>query len=98
MVTTSLVQSGSWTRTPWYSTRSPLQEALAGSDVPDLHVPMEEVLVDGHRISTRATVTGIQTGDLMGIPAAARGIALLAVELPHICDLPCLCGPCSEPR
>jgi len=53
------------------------------SAFPDLHVSLDEVLVVGDRASTRTTITGTHTGDLMGIPATGRGINVLAIDLVH---------------
>jgi predicted ester cyclase len=50
---------------------------------PDLQVTIDEVLVDGERASTRTTIRGTQTGDLMGIPATGRRVQILAVDLAH---------------
>lgn len=50
---------------------------------PDLHVTVEEVLVNGDRASSRTTITGTQTRDLMGIPPTSRSINVLAVDLIH---------------
>jgi predicted ester cyclase len=36
---------------------------------PDLRVSIEDLLTDGDRFASRATVTGTHTGDLMGMPA-----------------------------
>ena len=53
---------------------------------PDLHVTIDELLVDGDRISSRTTIRGTHTGDLMGIPATGRSVRVLAVDLAHIRD------------
>ncbi len=51
---------------------------------PDLQVSIDEVLVDGERVSTRTTIRGTQTGALMGIPASGRRVEVLAVDLVHV--------------
>lgn len=48
---------------------------------PDLHVSLDEVIVDGERISSRTTIRGTQTGALMGIPATGRRIEVLGVDM-----------------
>jgi steroid delta-isomerase-like uncharacterized protein len=53
---------------------------------PDLHVTVDEVLVDGDRVASRTTIRGTHTGDLMGIPATGRTVSVLAVDLAHFRD------------
>jgi steroid delta-isomerase-like uncharacterized protein len=48
---------------------------------PDLHVTVEDTVEDGDRIATRTTVTGTQTGDLMGIPATGKTVSVCAVDI-----------------
>ena len=50
---------------------------------PDLHVSLDEVLVEGERASTRTTIRGTHTGALMGIPATGRSVEILAVDMAH---------------
>ena len=51
---------------------------------PDLHVSVDDLLIDGDRFASRTTVTGTHTGDLMGMPATGRHISVEAVDLGHI--------------
>ena len=51
---------------------------------PDLHVSIDDLLIDGDRFASRTTVTGTHTGDLMGIPATGKHISVGAVDLGRI--------------
>jgi steroid delta-isomerase-like uncharacterized protein len=51
---------------------------------PDLHVSIEDLLIDGDRFASRTTVTGTHTGDLMGMPATGRRISVEAVDIGRI--------------
>jgi len=51
---------------------------------PDLHVTIDELLIDGDRFASRTTVTGTHTGDLMGMPATGRRISVEAVDIGRI--------------
>jgi predicted ester cyclase len=53
---------------------------------PDLHVTLEEVLADGERYASRTTVTGTQTGSLMGVPPTGRTINVTAVDIGLVRD------------
>jgi steroid delta-isomerase-like uncharacterized protein len=48
---------------------------------PDLHITVEDTVEDGDRIATRTTVTGTQTGDLMGLPATGKTVSVCAVDI-----------------
>ena len=51
---------------------------------PDLHVSIDDVLIDGERFASRTTVTGTHTGDLMGMPATGRHISVEAVDIGRV--------------
>jgi len=51
---------------------------------PDLHVSIDDLLIDGDRFASRTTVTGTHTGDLMGIPATGKHISVEAVDMGRI--------------
>ena len=53
---------------------------------PDLHVTIDDLLIDGDRFASRTTVTGTHTGDLMGMPATGRRISVAAVDMGRIED------------
>lgn len=51
---------------------------------PDLRVAIEDVLIDGDRFASRTTVTGTNTGDLMGMPATGKQISVEAVDIGRV--------------
>lgn len=53
---------------------------------PDLRVTVHDSLVDGDRFASRTTVTGTQTGDLMGIPATGMSVTVEAIDIGRVVD------------
>ena len=53
---------------------------------PDLHVTVEDLLIDGDRFASRTIVTGTHTGDLMGMPATGKHISVEAVDIGRIAN------------
>jgi len=51
---------------------------------PDLHMSIDDLLIDGDRFASRTTVTGTHAGDLMGIPATGKHISVEAVDMGRI--------------
>jgi steroid delta-isomerase-like uncharacterized protein len=51
---------------------------------PDLHVSLDDLLIDGDRFASRTTVTGTHTGNFMGMPATGRHISVEAVDIGRI--------------
>jgi predicted ester cyclase len=51
---------------------------------PDLHVVVEEAVVEGDRIAARLVWTGTHDGDLPGEPATGRRIALDSVDFARV--------------
>ncbi|WP_406447400.1 ester cyclase [Streptomyces sp. NBC_00876] len=41
---------------------------------PDLHVAVEDMIVDGDKLVSRQTVTGTHLGDFRGLPATGRSV------------------------
>jgi predicted ester cyclase len=64
----------------------PFQQQVAAfrAAFPDLHVSIEDLLIDGDRFASRTTVTGTHTGDLMGLPATGQRISVEAVDIGRI--------------
>jgi predicted ester cyclase len=60
------------------------QVAAFRAAFPDLRVTVEDVLIDGDRFASRTTVTGTNTGDLMGMPATGRQISVEAVDIGRV--------------
>lgn len=50
----------------------------------DLNVTIEEQLVDGDKVTTRWTVTGIHQGEFAGIPATGKAIAITAINIHRV--------------
>ena len=48
---------------------------------PDLHITIEDTVEQGDRVATRTEVTGIHTGELMGLPPTGRAIRVSAVDI-----------------
>jgi predicted ester cyclase len=53
---------------------------------PDLHVTIEDLIIDGDRFASRTTVTGTHTGDLMGMPATGKQINVGTVDMGRIAN------------
>jgi steroid delta-isomerase-like uncharacterized protein len=53
-------------------------ERLRGA-IPDFHMRVEDVVVEGDRVAYRATVTGTHRGELLGMPPTNR-----AFEVQHM--------------
>jgi steroid delta-isomerase-like uncharacterized protein len=53
---------------------------------PDLHGTIDEIVTDGSRVACRSTWTGVQRGELLGIPATGRAVAYRVIEIFRIED------------
>jgi len=62
----------------------PFRQQIAA--FPDLHVTVEDLLIDGDRFASRTIVTGTHTGDLMGMPATGKHISVEAVDIGRIAN------------
>jgi predicted ester cyclase len=51
---------------------------------PDLHVTIEEVIEKDDLVATRTTITGTNTGELMGLPATGRSVRVVAVDMARL--------------
>lgn len=49
----------------------------------DLRLDIHETFGDGERLAVRYTVTGIHTGELMGIPSTGREISMTGITIMH---------------
>lgn len=49
--------------------------------IPDMELPIEDVVADGHKVLVRLRVKGTHDGDLMGIPATGRPIDISVMDL-----------------
>ena len=53
---------------------------------PDLHITIEDILVDGDKAATRYTYTGTNRGAFMGVPPTNRRITGWAIEIDRFSD------------
>jgi predicted ester cyclase len=67
----------------------PGKQAVAGmyrsfhAGVPGVRLEIHETLGVGDRLACRHTVRGMHTGELMGIPATGKGIAMMGITIMH---------------
>jgi predicted ester cyclase len=83
---------------PEYTEISPFGEGLRGPDgfrqligmfrsaFPDLHVTVEDVIVEGDVAAWRATATGTHQGELMGIPPTGRRVTFTTIDFGRMKD------------
>jgi steroid delta-isomerase-like uncharacterized protein len=50
----------------------------------DLHFEVEEVVAEPDTVVTRWTLSGIQTGEFLGIPPTGRAVSVQGMSLDHI--------------
>lgn len=62
------------------------QLAVFRTAFPDLHVAIEDTVLEGDRIATRTTVTGTHTGELLGMAPTGRTISVGAVDIARFQD------------
>jgi len=72
--------------TEGYRGVEPFQQQIAAfrAGFPDLQVTIDDLITDGERFSSRTTVTGTHTGDLMGMPPSGKHISVEAVDIGRI--------------
>jgi steroid delta-isomerase-like uncharacterized protein len=63
-----------------------LKQVFAGfrAAFPDITETIEDILAEGDRVVSRITVRGTHRGDLMGIPATGRSVAVTGIVLDRI--------------
>jgi predicted ester cyclase len=59
---------------------------LARAGFPDIHLTIEDMIVEGGNVVARMTVTGTQTGEFMGVPPSGRSILVAAIAISRIVD------------
>jgi steroid delta-isomerase-like uncharacterized protein len=64
----------------------PLRERMAAfrAAFPDLHVTVDQVLVDGIFVASRTTTSGTHREPLMGMPATGQRVQVPAVDIVRI--------------
>lgn len=54
--------------------------------IPDMTLPIEDVVAEGDRVLVRLRVRGTHGGDLLGVPATGRAIDIAVMDLFRIGD------------
>lgn len=62
-----------------------LAEALHPG-IPDMELPIEDVIAEGEKVLVRLRVKGTHGGDLMGVPATGAKIDIGVLDLFHVRD------------
>lgn len=60
--------------------------AMMFEAMPDLHNEIDEMIVSGNRVAMRSTLTGTQTGEMMGMPATGRSISVGSIDIVEVND------------
>ena len=60
--------------------------AMFRAAFPDIHVTIHDVLAEGDKVVVRATASGTHRGELMGIPATERRIAVDEIHIVRCVD------------
>ncbi len=53
---------------------------------PDLHIALDDVIVEGDRVFVRSTMTGTHDGEYKGIPPTGRHVAAESAEIFRVAD------------
>jgi steroid delta-isomerase-like uncharacterized protein len=54
--------------------------------LPDLHIEMDDVIAEGDKVVCRYTIRGTHKGELMGIPASGKRVALEGIVIVRFQD------------
>ena len=54
--------------------------------IPDMRVPIDDLVAEGEKVLARLTIHGTQQGELMGIAPTGRPIEVAVLDLFHIRD------------
>jgi predicted ester cyclase len=52
--------------------------------MPDIHVTIHQQVAEGDLVTTRKTITGTQTGALLGIPATGRTVHIDVIDIVRV--------------
>ncbi len=55
--------------------------AMLRAAFPDLHVTVEDMIAEGDKVVARLTMRGTHKGELMGIPATGKQIAVAVIDI-----------------
>ena len=51
--------------------------------IPDSHITIEDMVVEGNKVAVRYTLTGTHKGEFMGIPATNKKVIIWILEIDH---------------
>jgi predicted ester cyclase len=54
--------------------------------IPDIRVTIHDQVAEGDMVTTRKTISGKQTGQLLGVPATGRMISIEAIDIVRVKD------------
>ncbi|ACT92168.1 ester cyclase [Dyadobacter fermentans] len=54
--------------------------------MPDIHVTIHQQVAEGDLVTTRKTISGTQTGALLGIPATGRAVNIDVIDIVRVKD------------
>ena len=54
--------------------------------LPDIAVTIHDQVAEGDRVTTRKTISGTQTGPLLGVPATGRVISIEVIDIIRVRD------------
>ena len=53
---------------------------------PDLHIHIDEQILEGDKVTTRITMSGTHRGDFLGLPETGKSVNLQGVIISHLED------------
>ena len=60
--------------------------AMMRAAFPDMHMAIEDLVVEGDKVAIRTTVTGTHTGEFMGIPPTDKKFEISAIDIVRMQD------------
>lgn len=54
--------------------------------MPDIHVTIHQQVAEGDLVTTRKTISGTQTGEILGIPATGRAVNIDVIDIVRVKD------------
>jgi steroid delta-isomerase-like uncharacterized protein len=54
--------------------------------MPDLHVPIEDMVAEGNKVVVRWTAEGTHRGELLGIPPTGKRLRFSGISIYHLAD------------
>jgi predicted ester cyclase len=52
--------------------------------IPDLKVVIHDQVAEGDMVTTRKTISGIQTGSLLGVPATGKAVSIEVIDMVRV--------------